>query len=60
MLSVSHEVKALRSYARRASDAIYTLCFYSIAAFSLALLLAGVVSVAVASNVVEVPTFHPR
>jgi hypothetical protein len=57
---MSHEVGALRSHAMRAADAIYSVCFYSLAAFSLVIILAGAVSVAVASNVVEVPEFHSR
>jgi hypothetical protein len=60
MSNMSHEVGALRSHAMRAADAIYSVCFYSLAAFSLVIILAGAVSLAVASNVVEVPEFHSR
>lgn len=60
MMNISHEPSTLRNFALRAADSIYSLCFYSVAAFSLAVILAGVVSVAVASNVVEVPEFHSR
>lgn len=60
MLNISHEPSTLRKLALRAADSIYSLCFYSVAGFTLALILAGVVSIAVASSVVEVPEFHSR
>jgi hypothetical protein len=60
MLDVSNETSPLRSYAMSAADSIYGFCFCSVASFSLALLLAGAVSIAVACNVVHVPEFHPR
>jgi hypothetical protein len=60
MSNMSHEANALRSHALRAANAIYSVCFYSVAALSLTIILAGAVSMAVASNIVELPEFHSR
>lgn len=57
MSVVTQEAKA---YGLKLADIVYRLSFFSIAAYSGALIMLLLVAAAVAGNVVEVPEFHPK